>query len=297
MFATNPFAAVSPSLPANAMQVFVMLAVLAVVAGVLLDMAHKGSATYFFANWRRTRGQGRPVDAASIAVQTAVVDVLTSGEFCNPAAPRRAPAGDVRLRALRVTTVMHGVRLPDAGDAAPPSAQLWWIGAPDGLRRRLLVLVLHPRRCRGRGRLATARHARRPVHPLAAGERDARPDLGLAAGGGARPACSSVCTCSPRRCCSPACYWSKFAHMFFKPAAAFEKRIAEADGTNREPADANARRPEQQQEALDGTAARTLRWTWGSASSAKRPATTDHQQPASSTGSDKEPEQCLPSSI
>jgi hypothetical protein len=25
--------------------------------------------------------------------------------------------------------------------------------------------------------------------------------------------------------------WSKFAHMFFKPAAAFEKRVTKADGT------------------------------------------------------------------
>ncbi|MDH3420849.1 MAG: adenylyl-sulfate reductase, partial [Gammaproteobacteria bacterium] len=25
--------------------------------------------------------------------------------------------------------------------------------------------------------------------------------------------------------------WSKFAHMFFKPAAALEKRMAEANGT------------------------------------------------------------------
>jgi hypothetical protein len=25
--------------------------------------------------------------------------------------------------------------------------------------------------------------------------------------------------------------WSKFAHMFFKPAAAFEKRVTRADGT------------------------------------------------------------------
>ena len=25
--------------------------------------------------------------------------------------------------------------------------------------------------------------------------------------------------------------WSKFAHMFFKPAAAFEKRVAEANGS------------------------------------------------------------------
>jgi hypothetical protein len=38
--------------------------------------------------------------------------------------------------------------------------------------------------------------------------------------------------------------WSKFAHMFFKPAAAFEKRVANADGTRAnlpEPAD----KPEQ----------------------------------------------------
>jgi len=26
--------------------------------------------------------------------------------------------------------------------------------------------------------------------------------------------------------------WSKFAHMFFKPAAAFEKRVSKANGTN-----------------------------------------------------------------
>jgi hypothetical protein len=26
--------------------------------------------------------------------------------------------------------------------------------------------------------------------------------------------------------------WSKFAHMFFKPAAALQKRIAKADGSN-----------------------------------------------------------------
>ena len=38
--------------------------------------------------------------------------------------------------------------------------------------------------------------------------------------------------------------WSKFAHMFFKPAAAFQKRVAKADGSRDglpEPAD----RPEQ----------------------------------------------------
>jgi len=27
-------------------------------------------------------------------------------------------------------------------------------------------------------------------------------------------------------------YWSKFAHMFYKPGAAIQKRLAEADGSN-----------------------------------------------------------------
>jgi hypothetical protein len=36
--------------------------------------------------------------------------------------------------------------------------------------------------------------------------------------------------------------WSKFSHMFFKPAAALEKRVAEANGTRSNlPAPADAR--------------------------------------------------------
>ena len=38
--------------------------------------------------------------------------------------------------------------------------------------------------------------------------------------------------------------WSKFAHMFFKPAAAFQKRVTQADGS-RENLPAPADRPEQ----------------------------------------------------
>ena len=60
MFDQNPFAALNNALPPSAMQVYVVLMVLAVIVGTLLDMAHKGSATYFFAKSRKTRGQGRP---------------------------------------------------------------------------------------------------------------------------------------------------------------------------------------------------------------------------------------------
>jgi hypothetical protein len=40
--------------------------------------------------------------------------------------------------------------------------------------------------------------------------------------------------------------WSKFAHMFFKPAAAFEKRVSEADGTNQNLPTLTRDDPEQQ---------------------------------------------------
>jgi len=40
--------------------------------------------------------------------------------------------------------------------------------------------------------------------------------------------------------------WSKFAHMFFKPAAAFEKRVSEADGTHQNLPTLTRDDPEQQ---------------------------------------------------
>ena len=47
MFATNPFSLVSDVLPPLAMQVYIVLMVLAVVIGTLFDVAHKGSARFF----------------------------------------------------------------------------------------------------------------------------------------------------------------------------------------------------------------------------------------------------------
>ena len=58
-----------------------------VAAGTLFDVVHKGSARYFFENWRKSKGKGaKPLgsgEMVSIAVKTRVVDVLASGEFSN----------------------------------------------------------------------------------------------------------------------------------------------------------------------------------------------------------------------
>ena len=127
MLAINPFAEISAVLPANAMQIYLVLAVLAVVVGVMLDMIHKGSATYFFANWRKTRGQGAPVDVASIAVKTAVVEVLASGEFCNP---RRRVAHLLTMYGFVLYVLSTAVLVfgHPTSAAAAPWPQLWWLG-------------------------------------------------------------------------------------------------------------------------------------------------------------------------
>src|SRR5438094_1902770 len=87
MFTSNPFAELSASVPPTVMQTYVVVMALLVASGTLFDIMHKKSARFFFSNWRKSKtkatrqvSEGRMV---SIAVQTAVVDVMASGEFCN----------------------------------------------------------------------------------------------------------------------------------------------------------------------------------------------------------------------
>jgi len=230
MFEQNPFAALNSVLPPSAMQTYVVLMVLAVIAGTLLDIAHKGSAKYFFANWRKSRDKGKPVDMGSIAVKTGMVDVLASGEFCNP---KRRLAHLLTMYGFIfhvLSTTVLVFAYPTSLSAAPWT-HLWWIGG-------LMVLV---------GgywfwffiRVDVAAEGQSPF-------RLERADLfvlsllasvtfGLlwaALQGGALSwvlfglyiLATTVLFCGV--------YWSKFAHMFFKPAAAFEKRVSKANGTH-----------------------------------------------------------------
>ena len=87
MFTSNPFAELSASIPPTIMQAYVVVMILMVAGGTLLDILHKKSAKYFFDNWESAKSKGsRQVgggEKASVAIQTTVVDVLASGEFCN----------------------------------------------------------------------------------------------------------------------------------------------------------------------------------------------------------------------
>src|SRR5687768_4732752 len=88
MFNSNPFTELSAFIPHAFMPTFVIVMVVLVVAGTLFDVVHKGSARYFFNHWRNSKSKGKkqvePGELVAIAVKTGVVDVLASGEFCNP---------------------------------------------------------------------------------------------------------------------------------------------------------------------------------------------------------------------
>src|SRR5262245_48052806 len=87
MFTSNPFAELSAHIPPAVMHGYVILMALLVVGGTLFDIAHKRSAKYFFDEWRDSKNKAtKPVGGgkmASIAIQTAAIDIATSGEFCS----------------------------------------------------------------------------------------------------------------------------------------------------------------------------------------------------------------------
>jgi len=237
MFTSNPFAALSAFIPPAFMPTFVVVMVVLVVAGTLFDILHKGSAGYFFENWRKSQSKGTNRlgvgELVSIAVQTGLVDVLTSGEFCNA---RRRVAHLLTMYGFVthvVTTAIMVFAYPTPATPTPAILpMLWWIGG-------LMVCV---------GgywfwffiRADVAAEGNSPLRVMQADlfilSLLASVTLGLIwaflqtrGGSGANVFFGLYIIATTVLFGSVP--WSKFAHMFFKPAAAFEKRVSEANGT------------------------------------------------------------------
>ena len=233
MFTINPFAELSASISPAVMQAYVVIMIVLVAAGTLFDVVHKGSARYFFDNWRKSKGKGsKQIDGGellSIAVKTGLVDVLTSGEFCNA---RRRVAHLLTMYGFViyvVTTAVMVFSYPTPATPAPAILpQLWWIGG-------LMV-------CLGGYwfwffiRVDVAAEGNSPFRIMKADlfilSLLASVTLGLiwaAAGGGAGVLFGLYILATTVLFGSVP--WSKFAHMFFKPAAALEKRVSKANGS------------------------------------------------------------------
>ncbi|MDP2029731.1 MAG: adenylyl-sulfate reductase [Thiobacillus sp.] len=238
MITHNPVAELSAFMPVIAMQAYLIAMGILVVGGTLLDVLHKKSAQYFFeagktskANAKRQVGGG---EKFSIAVQTAVVDVLTSGEFCNP---RRRIAHLLTMYGFilfLIATVILVFMYPTPDTLAPAYwPVLWHLGA-------LMVCV------GGYWFWFAIR-----VDVAAEGSpwyRLVRADLFILSllatttfaliwsflqwsGSGAAATLFFVLFIVASTVLFGSVLWSKLGHMFFKPAAAFQRRVSEAEGS------------------------------------------------------------------
>ncbi len=237
MFANNPFAELSAIVPPSVMQTYVVVMIFLVAGGTLYDIMHKKSARYFFDNWRNAEQKGRkPVsggDMTLLAVQTAVSEVLTSSEFCNPQRRIAHLLTMYGFLAYVITTVIMVFWYPTSASSTPAILPLFWtIGAlmacvggywfwffirvdvaaegnsPFRLVRADLFIV---------SLLASVTLGLIWAYLQATGNAWANVFLGL----------YLIATTVLFGSVS----WSKFSHMFFKPAAAFQKRVAEANGS------------------------------------------------------------------
>jgi hypothetical protein len=237
MFTSNPFAELSASIPPALMQTYVVIMIVLVAAGTLFDIVHKGSARYFFDNWRKAKGKASQQVGAgelvSIAVQTGLVDVLASGEFCNA---RRRAAHLLTMYGFLIYVITTGIMVfgyPTPATPMPAIVPLsWWVGG---------FMV-----CAGGYwfwffiRADVAAEGGSPFRIMRADlfilSLLASVTLGLiwaflqtTGGSGANVFFALYIVATTVLFGSVP--WSKFAHMFFKPAAAFEKRVSYANGT------------------------------------------------------------------
>jgi len=85
MLFTNPFASLSVSFPSIAMQLFVITMILLVAIGTIMDILHKKNVRYFFENAKKAKKQAKrdlePGEKTSILIKTIGSDILTTAEL------------------------------------------------------------------------------------------------------------------------------------------------------------------------------------------------------------------------
>jgi hypothetical protein len=248
MFTSNPFADLTVFLPPLVMQVYIVLMILAVATGTLFDMLHKSSLKYFLRQWKKSKAAAvRPLggmSTASLAARTLLKEVATSGEFCNLQRRISHLLMFYGFLLYLITTIVMVFGYPTPATPAPAILPILWnIGA-------LMVLV---------GgywfffliRVDVAREGHSPFRLV-------RADLFIvtllasvtfalvweivqAAGNLTATGIVFGIYIFFTTLLFVSVPWSKFAHMFYKPAAALQRRVEEANGSSNLPRPADAR--------------------------------------------------------
>jgi len=242
MFTSNPFAVLSANLPLEpgVMQAYVVLMVLLVIGGTLLDVVHKKSAKYFFEKGqslkkiaKRQVGGGEKL---GLAVNTFTSEVLTSSEFANPERRVSHLFTMYGFIFFVVTTAVLIFGLPAAeGESSALVALLWHLGALSICIGGYWFWFKIRVDVRSEGNeWHNVHQSDLFIVALLLMASFALIWSFLQASTGSTSVVSMVAFVifiAASTTLFSTILWSKFAHMFFKPAAAFQKKVAVADGS------------------------------------------------------------------
>ncbi len=242
MITSNPFAVLSANAPLEpgAMQAYVILMVLLVIGGTLLDVMHKKSAQYFFEKGQALKKIAKREvtsgEKLGLAVSTFTNEVLASSEFENR---------DRRISHLFtmygfvffvVTTALMIFGLPVAeGSGGGLTGLLWHLGAASICIGGYWFWFKIRVDVRAEGNeWHNVHQSDLFIVSLLLMATFALIWSFLQATTGATSLLSIVAFVifiAASTTLFSTILWSKFAHMFFKPAAAFQKKVAVADGS------------------------------------------------------------------
>jgi ABC-type multidrug transport system fused ATPase/permease subunit len=235
MLTINPFADLALSISPEIMQGYIILMFLLVVAGTLIDVVHKKSATYFFENSQKQQKNARRTvnsgEKTSAAIAVVLNEVLTSAEFENPQRRLSHLLTMYGFITFVVSTVVLIFAYPTAADAGIWGT-LWHLGAASlavgGYWFWFIIRV--DVSAEGHQWYQLAKADLFIVSALMMVTWGLIWSISGAGIAGINLVFFALFIIAATSLFSTV-LWSKFAHMFFKPAAAFQKRMTKLDGS------------------------------------------------------------------
>ena len=238
MFYNNPFSGLSELVSPLAIQGFAILMVALVAFGTLMDIIHKKNVKYFFNNAKKAKKNAKveltTSQRTSVILKTVAHDIATTAELGRGKRRIAHVLGMYGTIIFWITSALLIFSFPTAGSSTPSSITIMWhagaiITCLGGywfwLFLRVDVLAeAHP----------WYRVIKADLFVLAL---LACATFGLAwsytqySGMTGLSYLFLILYITSNLILFGGVYWSKFAHMFYKPGAAIQKNLAEADGS------------------------------------------------------------------
>ena len=237
MLTNNPFAELALFLPATAMQYFVILMILLVIISTGLDMFHKKNVVYFFRNAKKAKKSAKTELSAgkktAVILKTVAHDIATTSELGMGKRRLAHVLGMYGTIIFWITSVLLIFNYTDGSIAPSYLTSSWHAGAImtciGGYWFWFFLRVDVSAEAHPWYRIITAdlfvlALLACATFGLAWSYTQSNDIMGLSYFFLFLYIVSNLVLFG-------GVYWSKFAHMFYKPGAAIQKNLAEADGS------------------------------------------------------------------